>query len=421
MTPLRFVFVLDTPNVWFGRALAGTPARVLALAEYAQRAGAQVTVVLCDRGAEYGAGLDWATRTLLVHPADFYEPSTLGRILAPTCADFLVVCEAESLLALGRSVADRVGARLVYDVHDGEAALAESLGEPRWVIERHAMTQRMALAAADHVIVLTPREAGMVASVGIAAALLPNGSDPALRTCWGPDPSAATLVFLGNLYYTPNARAVDYLRDKLLPSLRELAVRVRIRVIGRGPGVGNLNNGMVHLGQVPSINDALQGATLAVAPLEAGSGAKMKVLDYMAAGLPVLGTTEAVSGLPDDHPGAIVEDALTVWPNLVRALLRDPDTLQALGRQGRACVEDQFSWRRIGASLVDQGRIWLNQGDCECRDIPQPLVGFPRWLAEHATQDALGEPRWTVPGRPIWLNTSFSLGGCLPAAEESSS
>lgn len=422
MTWPKLVFLLDTPNIWFGRGLAGTPARVLALAEYARRAGAQVTLVLCDRGADYGSGLDWATRTLLVHPTDFYTPSTLSKILAPARANFLVLCEAESLLILGREVADKIGARLVYDVHDDEAALAESLGEPAEVVGRHATTQRAAFALADHVIVLTRGEADLAADAGInstAMALLPNGSDTGKRTCWGPDIDAATLVFLGNLYYAPNARAVAYLRDELLPDLRGIGVKVRI--IGRGSDApGAPNSGIVHLGQVPSINDALQGVTLAVAPLDAGSGAKMKVLDYMAAGLPVLGTSEAVTGLPDSHPGVIVEDVLAVWPNLVRALLREPETLRLLGRQGRVCVETELSWDRIGAELVEHARMWLAQARPERREAVQPeRLGLPRWLTEHADQHALLEPRWTVPGGPIWLSTSFFTGGCLSTVEES--
>jgi hypothetical protein len=59
------VFLLDTPNVWQGRALAGTPARVLGLAEHSHRAGAAVTLVLCDRGADYGAAADWPVDVLL--------------------------------------------------------------------------------------------------------------------------------------------------------------------------------------------------------------------------------------------------------------------------------------------------------------------------------------------------------------------
>lgn len=411
------VFLLDTPNIWFGRGLAGTPARVLALAEYAQRAGAQVTLVLCDRGADYGSGLDWATRTLLVHPTDFYTPPTMASFLASIRADFVVLCEAESLLMLGREVADQLGARLVYDVHDNEAALAASLDEPMEVVDRHATTQRAALAAADYVIVSTPNEADLASASGVEQpriAALPNGADPGKHSCWGPDFDASTLVFHGNLYYAPNARAVAHLRNELLPALHATGERVSLRIIGRGPeGLGG-RGGVVHIGQVPSINDVLQGVTMAVAPLNAGSGAKMKVLDYIAAGLPVLGTSEVVTGLPDGHPGVIVEDDLTVWPDLVRTLLREPKTLQLLGQEGRTCIDTHLSWQRIGADLVDHARTWLNQA-VSPREVNgcTGRLGLPRWLAEHADQRALPDPRWTAPGRRVWISTSFSVGGCL--------
>jgi hypothetical protein len=47
------------------------PARVLALAEHAQRAGAKVTLVRCDRGSDYGEATDWPFDVVLVYPADF--------------------------------------------------------------------------------------------------------------------------------------------------------------------------------------------------------------------------------------------------------------------------------------------------------------------------------------------------------------
>jgi polysaccharide biosynthesis protein PslH len=402
----RFVFLLDTPNIWCGRALAGTPARVLALAEHAERSGAQVTLVLCDRGAEYGAGGDWATTTLLAHPTDFYTHTTLGRFLAP--ADFLVLCEAEALLMLGRDLADHLGARLVYDVHDDEAALAASLGEPSDVIDRHATNQRAALTTSDHVIVSTRNEMDMARSAGIAPALLPNGADTDHSTCWGPDLGAATLVFLGNLYYAPNARAAAHLRNDFLPALRALGTHANLRLIGRGPqSLTEPAHGVASLGRVPSINDALQGATLAVAPLDAGSGAKMKVLDYLAAGLPVLGTSEAVTGLPDEHPGVIVEDDMAIWPTLARALLREPDTLRLVGSEGRQCVETRLSWTRIGAELTQHSRTWLNQAISSLdQGVRSGRLGVPRWLAEHADQQVLPAPRWTTPGQPLWLTSS---------------
>lgn len=88
MTIPTFVFLLDTPNVWRGRALAGTPARTLALAEYSDRAGAAVTMVLCDRGADYGTAADWPFDLVLVHPNDFYAPDALAELLNVVTVDF---------------------------------------------------------------------------------------------------------------------------------------------------------------------------------------------------------------------------------------------------------------------------------------------------------------------------------------------
>ena len=419
----RLVFLLDTPNVWRGRALAGTPARVLGLAGHSHHAGAAVTLALCDRGADYGTASDWPCDVLLVHPDDFSAPSSLARMLEPANADFLLMCEAEALTAAGRDLAGLLNARLVYDVHDDEAAVATSLGEPPEVAGRYGATQQAALRAADYVIVSTRNEAGMAMTAEVPAArtaLLPNGADPRQRTCWGPETGAATLVFLGNLYYQPNARAVTIIRSTILPALRASGVDARVRVVGRGPAaLARPGEQIEFTGRVDTINQALRGVTMALAPLTAGSGAKMKVLDYMAAGLPVMGTSEAVTGLPPGHPGVVVSDDLSAWPTLLAALLRDPAKLLEIGRAGRDCVERELSWQQIGTDLVRHARTWLTAGLPGMPARTAHLdVRIPRWLADHASQGALGDPQVTRPGRPRWLRRGHGATGTAVLSEE---
>lgn len=402
------IFLLDSPNVWRGRALAGTPARVLALAGHSHQAGAAVTLVLCDRGADYGGAADWPFDVVLAHPADYYAPASLARVLEPARADFLIMCEAEAVAADGREMARQFGAALVYDVHDDEAAVAVSLGEPPEIVERYRVTQRSALRSADHVIVSTRNEAHLVAAALVPAArtaLLPNGADPRQRHCWGPDVSAATMVFLGNLYYQPNARAVAAIRGTILPSLRASGVSARVRVVGRGPAeLTRPGDGVEFTGRVDSIDDALNGVTLALAPLTAGSGAKMKVADYLAAGLPVVGTSQAVTGLPPGHPGVVVEDDLSAWPGLLAALLIDGAALREIGQAGRHCVERELSWQMIGLDLVRHARRWLAAPPPAARLDPENRhAAAPRWLTEHLRQGAVPEPRATQPGQPRWL------------------
>lgn len=405
---VRLTFLLDTPNVWRGQALAGTPGRVLALAEHSYQAGAAVTLVLCDRGADYGTAADWPCDVLLVHPSDFYSPVSLAQVLEPICTDFLLMCEAEALAAIGSELTRLLDARLVYDVHDDEAAVAASLGEPPETVGRYEATQQAALRIADYVIVSTRHEVEMAATAEVPptqTALLPNGADPHQRTCWGPDIDAATLVFLGNLYYQPNARAVTTIRTAILPALRASGIDARVRVVGRCPAaLTQPGDGIEFTGRVDTINNALRGVTLALAPLTAGSGAKMKVVDYMAAGLPVVGTSEAVTGLPLGHSGVVVEDDLRAWPSLVAALLRDPTALHEIGQGGRHCIERQLSWQQIGADLVRRAHTWLTAAPPVTQaQRAREGARIPRWLTDHANQGALGDPQTTRPGQPRWL------------------
>ena len=410
-TAVHLTFLLDTPNVWHGDGLAGTPARVLALADHAHRAGAAVTLVLCDRGADYGTTADWPHRVLLVHPNDFYAPVALAQVLESSSPDFLLLCEAEALIRFGSELARKLDAWLVYDIHDDEAGVAASLGERREVVCQYEATQRAALQIADYVIVSTRHEAEMAANATVPSArivLLPNGADPDRNVSWGPDTNAARLVFVGNLYYQPNALAAAAIRDSILPLLRANGIDASVRILGRGPStLTKPVDAIEFTGQVDSINDALRGSTLALAPLTAGSGAKMKVLDYMAAGLPVVGTSEAVTGLPLDPSGVVVNDDLHAWPSLLAALLRDPTTLREIGHGGRACIEQELSWQQIGASLVRCTMAWRT-GPPRTR-LVEAITGdvfIPRWMFDHATQGVLGEPTATRPGEPRWLRHS---------------
>ncbi|MGH3590167.1 MAG: glycosyltransferase family 4 protein [Pseudonocardiaceae bacterium] len=401
-------FLLDTPNVWRGRALAGTPARVLGLAEHSYRAGATVTLVLCDRGADYNVAEDWPCDVLLVHPVDFYSAGQLAQALEPVPVDFLSICEAEALLAMGRKLSDLLGARLVYDVHDDEAGVAFSLGEAPERVRHYEAIQRAALDTADYVFVSTRHEADLVSKAGIdnaRTAMLPNGADPDQHTCWGPTLDTIALVFVGNLYYEPNARAVEVIRTTILPQLRAEGFDARVRVIGRGPAeLTTPTEGLEFTGRVDTINDALRGATLALAPLTAGSGAKMKVLDYLAAGLPVLGTSEAVTGLSIDHPGVVVEDDLSAWPSVLAALLRDRAVLHEIGRAGRLSVERGLSWPHVGSDLLRHVDAWLaTPATWLDRTAATRALSVPRWLAEHTGHHALGSPELTNPGQPHWL------------------
>lgn len=411
ITP-HLLFLLDSPNIASGYALAGTPARVLALADNCRRSGAVVTLVLCDRGGDYGTAPDWPVDVVLVHPADYYDPAALARVCAADI-DIVVVCEAQALIAVGRPLADQVHARLLYDVHDDDAALARSLLEPPSAVARAFDVQQRALHTADVVIACAQRELVLALGSNIPAdrvALFPNGADSG-SMCWGPVCSTERLVFVGNLFYRPNQIAVEHLRTRILPRLPALCPRARVQVIGHGPAhLIQPCVGLEFCGPAVSIESALRGATLGLAPLTAGAGSKMKVLDYLAAGLPVLATSEAVTGLPPGHPGVVVDDDLDGWAARIATLLGNPARLRELGWAGRDALEEHLSWRQIAAGLVRRCRDWIALPQRRGPTAVAGPIDVARWQAEHAAQGALGAPRHTMPGHPVRL-VPTAIGG----------
>lgn len=100
-------------------------------------------------------------------------------------------------------------------------------------------------------------------------------------------------------------------------------------------------------------NEFLASADLALNPTENGSGTNLKMLDYMAAGLPVLTTPFGSRGLDvtDGHE-VFVSELIDFPQRIVQIQQETPTRLTEVTHQGRAHVEEMFSWEAIGKQLV---------------------------------------------------------------------
>ncbi len=396
-SPMRMTIVLDTPNLNNGVATAGLPARMVNLATALKASGVDVSFILGDRGMTVDACRAWSISGFLVNPRLIYgAPELLVPCLQALKPDLIVLSDTKITAVNGPVWAAESGARLVYEAHDDEQALAEALGEPSNVVASRANWQRAAASVSHYVTVLTSREHQLLKGYGVKDERLliaPIGIDVGERTEWGAVPSARRLVFIGNLFYEPNARAVRFIRQ-LVASVDN----VRARIIGRGPAELCTSSDTIEFtGALRNLNDGLADVSLALAPLDVGSGQKSKLLDYQGAGLPTLATTEAVNGLLSGQHGTIVSDQLSMWPSIVTDLLAQPDLLKRLGGQARLSVQEHHDWRDIAARAVVQYRSWL---DAAPPELPLTAVTnrddhHPSWLTEHAQKLGLGDPQLT--------------------------
>jgi sugar transferase (PEP-CTERM/EpsH1 system associated) len=225
----------------------------------------------------------------------------------------------------------------------------------RWVYAREARAllafERRIAQAFDENVFCTPLEQALFQQhiPGQSSLVLKNGVDFA---AYRPSPDTAEpghIVFVGVMDYHPNADAcVHFVRD-VLPLVREQHPGVRFTIVGARPtpAVQRLAQvqGVTVTGFVDDPREYLRRAALSVAPLRIARGIQNKVLEALAMGLPVVGTTAATQGVAGE-PGRdyLVADGAATTAEAVSRLLADPAAARALGARARAFVEAHYDW-----------------------------------------------------------------------------
>ena len=156
------------------------------------------------------------------------------------------------------------------------------------------------------------------------------------------------LVFTGAMDYWPNADAVCWFVDAVLPQVRQRWPSARLHIVGRNPtpAVRALASEAVSVtGTVPDVRPYLQHAAVVVAPLRLARGVQNKVLEAMAMARPVVAATTCVQAI-DAQPDRDILAAETAHEHAVKIeqLLAQPGRGQAIGLAARECVLQHYSW-----------------------------------------------------------------------------
>jgi polysaccharide biosynthesis protein PslH len=164
------------------------------------------------------------------------------------------------------------------------------------------------------------------------------------------------VIFSGNLEYDPNYAAVRFFRADIWPRLREQWPGLVWRLIGKNPeAVAGLVAGDPRIDLRGPVADAvgeLARARVAVVPLLAGSGTRLKILEAWAAGVPVVSTTLGAEGLPARHgEHLLLADGAADFAGAVSRLLACKNLRESLGGAGRLLLEKEFTWDRAWQSL----------------------------------------------------------------------
>ncbi len=237
------------------------------------------------------------------------------------------------------------------------------LGDRRYELLRY--WELRLCRASDAVVCVSGRDRDRLVADGVPSArvtVIPHGVDLAsfrraepvdVRGLYRLPAGCRVLVYHGTYRYPPNLEAMRFLARDILPALSRKGVDYRVLAVGLHPPARPLGAEVVFTGPVENLPGVLKGCDVAVVPLRQGGGTRMKVLDYFAAGLPVVSTAKGVEGLPVEADGEYLPaETADDFVAAIERLSAQPDCVESLVRAGEAFVED-LDWQVIGDRYLD--------------------------------------------------------------------
>ena len=188
--------------------------------------------------------------------------------------------------------------------------------------------------------------------------VVPNGVDTCFHQPLPVEPKPNTLVYNGALTYTANYDAMDYFLREIFPLIRAQEPGAHLTITGATTNVPiavlSVNGHVTFSGYLKDIRPEVAGSWVCVVPLRLGGGTRLKILEAMALGIPVVSTSKGAEGL-DIETGKhlLIGDTPSEFAAQTVRVLREPGLRKSLGAQAVQLVKDRYDWASIGRHFCE--------------------------------------------------------------------
>lgn len=177
-------------------------------------------------------------------------------------------------------------------------------------------------------------------------------------------PGKRRIVFVGSMDYHANIEGAVKFAREVMPRLRAHQPDLVFTIVGRSPSreVRELAQapGIEVTGTVDDVRPYYRKAVAAVVPLNVGGGSRLKILEAMAAGVPVVSTTLGAEGLNVEHgKNILIADTNNQLIEAIVSVVESEERRAHLVAGGRALVSIHYDWSRLGALLFENYRELL--------------------------------------------------------------
>lgn len=191
----------------------------------------------------------------------------------------------------------------------------------------------------------------------IRAEIISNGVDTAYFCPTKAKTQNISLIFGGGMGWYPNRDAMLWFADEIWPLIKKEYPDIKMTVIGKKPPdklikLSKDDPNFIITGYVDDVRPYFEEALIYVCPIRDGGGTRLKILDALSMGKPIVATTIAVEGIkviPDKH--VLIADSPEQFVAQFVKLIENKDLREILSVEGRKLVEENYDWAKIGKKM----------------------------------------------------------------------
>ncbi|MFZ3166124.1 MAG: glycosyltransferase family 4 protein [Candidatus Methanoperedens sp.] len=184
--------------------------------------------------------------------------------------------------------------------------------------------------------------------------VVPNGVDTEKISFKLGNRGSNSLLFMGWMKHYPNGDAMRFFIKEIFPKILLKNQNVKLYIVGMFlPDDINkkikYQDNIIYCGYIEDILSILHKCTVFISPLRIGGGTRLKILEAMAAGIPVISTSIGAEGIDiEDGENIVIADSTEIFANKTLELLNDNKLQVKIAVNAHEFVEKKYRWNEIG-------------------------------------------------------------------------
>lgn len=312
----------------------------------------------------------WQARLGLLSPkprsvVDSFSPEMaqcITRVLAASSYDLIIASQTKMAGYIEYfgdvpALFEEVEAGILYEDYTAAHTFAQRLRAGlTWMKHRHYLDNLMARYQASTVVSAPEYQLlrEKVVSNGHPIEIIPNCIDVEAYATARAEPEPDTLIYTGSFSYFPNYEAMTWFIEQVLPLVKREIPDVHLTITGNQAGRPlPAEENVSHVGFVDDVRPYVAASWISLAPIWTGGGTRLKILEAMALGTPVVSTTkgaEGINAVAEEH--ILLADTPADFANAVIRLLQDKPLRQKLSENAYQLVREEYDWTAVAPRLL---------------------------------------------------------------------